>query len=121
MNSDLKNFIFLKETVKKFKGEMQRFVANSNGADPVISKLRTNIEEIEKSMSQQEKNLVNNILSQQRTLTSTHQIIYKPETLPRIAQPRPMSINYIPDDDVYMSVKYMKRFDKTKPHSSSKN
>ena len=109
MNTNVQNFNFLKDTVNKFKSELQKLVTTSKYSNSGVMKLRDNIEEIEKSIQNQEKFLVNSYLNHKKSISATHKMMYKPSTLPLIQQPAPKSIGYIPDDDVYISVKYEKQ------------
>ena len=109
MDSNVQNFNFLKDTVNRFKNELQKLVATSKYSNTGIMKLRDNIEEIEKNIQNQEKFLVNSYLNNKKSISSTHKMIYTPSPLPLIRQPVPRTIGYIPDDDVYISVKYEKQ------------
>ena len=109
MNTNIQNFNFLKDTVNKFKSELQKLVTTSKYSNSGVMKLRDNIEEIEKSIQNQEKFLVNSYLNHKKSISATHKMMYKPSTLPLIHQPAPRSIGYIPDDDVYISVRYEKQ------------
>ena len=109
MEANIQNFNFLKDTVNRFKGELQKLVATSKYSNTGIMKLRDNIEEIEKSIQNQEKYLVNSYLNNKKSISSTHKMLYRPSPLPLIRQPVPRAIGYIPDDDVYISVKYEKQ------------
>ena len=109
MDSNVQNFNFLKDTVNRFKNELQKLVATSKYSNTGIMKLRDNIEEIEKNIQNQEKFLVNSYLNNKKSISSTHKMLYSPSPLPLIRQPVPRAIGYIPDDDVYISVKYEKQ------------
>ena len=109
MDSNVQNFNFLKDTVNRFKNELQKLVATSKYSNTGIMKLRDNIEKKEKNIQNQEKFLVNSYLNNKKSISSTHKMIYTPSPLPLIRQPVPRTIGYIPDDDVYISVKYEKQ------------
>ena len=109
MNTNVQNFNFLKDTVNRFKSELQKLVATSKYSNTGVMKLRDNIEEIEKSIQNQEKYLINSYLNHKKSVSAKHKMIYKPTPLPLINQPVPKSIGYIPDDDVYISVRYEKQ------------
>ena len=109
MNVNIQNFNFLKDTVNKFKNELQKLVTTSKYSNSGVLKLKDNIEEIEKSIQNQEKFIVNSYLNHKKSISSAHKMLYKHPTLPQIKQPIPKSIGYIPDDDVYISVKYEKQ------------
>ena len=109
MNANVQNFNFLKDTVNRFKSELQKLVTTSKYSNSGVMKLRDNIEEIEKSIQNQEKFLVNSYLNNKKSISATHKMMYKPSPLPLIHQPVPKSIGYIPDDDVYISVRYEKQ------------
>ena len=109
MNSNIQNFIFLKDTVNQFKTELQKLVSTSKYSNTGIIKLRDNIEEIEKNIQNQEKFLVNSYLNNKKSISSNHKMMYKPPQLPTIAPSMQRAIGYIPDDDVYISVKYEKQ------------
>ena len=55
MNTSVQNFNFLKDTVNRFKSELQKLVTTSKYSNSGVMKLRDNIEEIEKSIQNQEK------------------------------------------------------------------
>ena len=118
MDSNVQNFNFLKDTVNRFKSELQKLVTTSKYSNTGIIKLRDNIEEIEKSIQNQEKFLVNSYLNNKKSISSQHKMIYNQSPLPLIRQPLPKTIGYIPDDDVYVSVKYEKqsKLDRLKQH-----
>ena len=122
MNTNVQNFNFLKDTVNRFKSELQKLVTTSKYSNSGVMKLRDNIEEIEKSIQNQEKFLVNSYLNNKKSISATHKMMYKPSTLPRINQPQPKSIGYIPDDDVYISVRYEKQstLDRLKQHKKKR-
>ena len=109
MNTNVQNFNFLKDTVNRFKSELQKLVTTSKYSNTGVMKLRDNIEEIEKSIQNQEKFLINSYLNHKKSVSATHKMTYKPSTLPLIHQPVPKSIGYIPDDDIYISVRYEKQ------------
>ena len=109
MSSNVQNFNFLKDTVNRFKSELQKLVTTSKYSNSGVMKLRDNIEEIEKSIQNQEKFFVNTYLNSKKSLTSTNKKMYKTSTLPLIHHQIPKSIGYIPDDDVYISVRYEKQ------------
>ena len=122
MDSNVQNFNFLKDTVNRFKSELQKLVATSKYSNTGIMKLRDNIEEIEKNIQNQEKFLVNSYLNNKKSISSTHKMLYSPTPLPLIRQPIPKTIGYIPDDDVYISVKYEKqsKLDRLKQHKKKR-
>ena len=122
MDTNVQNFNFLKDTVNRFKSELQRLVTTSKYSNTGIIKLRDNIEEIEKSIQNQEKFLVNSYLNNKKSISSTHKMVYTPSPLPLIRQPLPKTIGYIPDDDVYISVKYEKqsKLDRLKQHKKKR-
>jgi len=109
MSSNVQNFNFLKDTVSRFKSELQKLVTTSKYSNSGVMKLRDNIEEIEKSIQNQEKFIVNSYLNNKKSLKSTHKMMSKTSTLPLIPHQIPKSIGYIPDDDVYISVRYEKQ------------
>ena len=122
MDSNVQNFNFLKDTVNRFKSELQKLVATSKYSNTGIMKLRDNIEEIEKNIQNQEKFLVNSYLNNKKSISSTHKMLYSPTPLPLIRQPIPKTIGFIPDDDVYISVKYEKqsKLDRLKQHKKKR-
>ncbi len=122
MNTNVQNFNFLKDTVNRFKSELQKLVTTSKYSNSGVMKLRDNIEEIEKSIQNQEKFLVNSYLNNKKSISATHKMMYKPSPLPLIHQPQPKSIGYIPDDDVYISVRYEKQstLDRLKQHKKKR-
>ena len=82
MDSNVQNFNFLKDTVNRFKSELQKLVTTSKYSNTGIIKLRDNIEEIEKSIQNQEKFLVNSYLNNKKSISSQHKMTYNPSPLP---------------------------------------
>ena len=123
MDANVQNFNFLKDTVNRFKDELQKLVATSKYSNTGIMKLRDNIEEIEKNIQNQEKFIVNSYLNNKKSISSSHKMMYNPSPLPLIRQPIPRAIGYIPDDDVYISVKYEKqsKLDRLKQYKKKRN
>lgn len=109
MNQNLQNFHSLKEIINKFKGELKRTAASNALSSTDLLKMCSNIDEIEKNMGAQEKLLVNSVLSRQRTLTSSPQSYYGSGALPTLMQPKPAAVNFVPEDDIYTSLKYVKQ------------
>ena len=68
MNTNVQNFNFLKDTVNRFKSELQKLVTTSKYSNSGVMKLRDNIEEIEKSIQNQEKFLVNSYLNNKKSI-----------------------------------------------------
>ena len=75
MSSNVQNFNFLKDTVSRFKSELQKLVATSKYSNSGVMKLRDNIEEIEKSIQNQEKFIVNSYLNNKKSLTSSNKMM----------------------------------------------
>ena len=100
MEDNVQNFNFLKDTVNKFKGEINKLLTNSNYSNTGVIQLKQTVDEIEKNMSSQEKHLVSNYLSNRNNIQNFN---YQNQlsSLPLIKQQ-----NYIPDDQIYISVKY---------------
>ena len=103
MEDNVQNFNFLKDTVNKFKGEINKLLTNSNYSNTGVIQLKQTVDEIEKNMSSQEKYLVSNYLSNRNNIQNFN-YQNKLSSLPLIKQQ-----NYIPDDQIYISVKYAKQ------------
>jgi hypothetical protein len=69
MTSNVQNFNFLKDTVNRFKSELQKLVTTSKYSNSGVMKLRDNIEDIQKSIQNQEKFFVNTYLNSKKSLT----------------------------------------------------
>ncbi len=104
MDDNVKNFNFLKDTVSKFKGEINKLLTNNNYSNTGVIQLKQTVDEIEKNMSSQEKYLVSNYLSNRNKNIQNYTFQNKFSPLPFIKQQ-----NYIPEDHVYISVKYAKQ------------
>ena len=59
MSENLENFKFLKDTVSKFKGEIQKLLVNPNYTNTGVIQLKQNIDEIEKNINYQQKSIIN--------------------------------------------------------------
>ena len=53
MEDNVQNFNFLKDTVNKFKGEINKLLTNSNYSNTGVIQLKQTVDEIEKNMSSQ--------------------------------------------------------------------
>ena len=104
MDDNVQNFNFLKDTVSKFKGEINKLLTNNNYSNTGVIQLKQTVDEIEKNMSSQEKYLVSNYLSNRNKNLQNYTFQNKFSPLPFIKQQ-----NYIPEDNVYISVKYAKQ------------
>lgn len=63
MDESINNIYFLKETIGKFKNELQKFISDPNQQKHNIITLRQNIEEIEKNITKKERSIGNQILN----------------------------------------------------------
>ena len=109
MDDNIQNFNFLKDTVSKFKGEIQKMISDSNYSNTGVIQLKQTIDEIEKNISSQEKYLVSNYLNTKKSLTNAHKMNYVPAFLPQINRPKSKIINYTPEDEVYTTIRYAKQ------------
>ena len=109
MSENLENFKFLKETVSKFKGEIQKLLVNPNYTNAGVIQLKQNIDEIEKNINYQQKTIINSYLNEKKTVNSNHKLLYQYPTLPKLRQKSARVLNYFPNDDVYITVKYEKQ------------
>ena len=66
MNENIENFNFLKETVAKFKGEIQKMISNPTYSNSGVIQLKQTVDEIEKNISNQEKILVSSYLNEKK-------------------------------------------------------
>ena len=62
MDETINNIQFLKESIHKFKDEIQKFIADPNYANHNAINLRQSIEDLEKNIITKEKHLANQIL-----------------------------------------------------------
>ena len=122
MNENIENFNFLKETVAKFKGEIQKMISNPTYSNSGVIQLKQTVDEIEKNISNQEKILVSSYLNEKKSLTGNHKLIYEPSRLPMIKQPLPKILNYTPEDEVYTTLRYAKQstLDRLKEHRNKR-
>jgi len=63
MDESINNIYFLKETIGKFKKELQKFISDPNQQTNNIINLRQNIEELEKNIILKERGIGNQILN----------------------------------------------------------
>lgn len=63
MDESINNIFFLKETIGKFKNELQKFISDPNQQKHNIISLRQNIEELEKNITKKERSIGNQILN----------------------------------------------------------
>jgi len=63
MDESINNIYFLKETIVKFKNELQKFLSDPNQQKHNILSLRQNIEELENNISKKERSIGNQILN----------------------------------------------------------
>ncbi len=68
MNDNIANFNYLKDTVSKFKEEIQKMISSPNYSTAGVIQLKQTVDEIEKNISNQEKVLVTNYLNQKKQL-----------------------------------------------------
>ena len=101
MDENIQNFNFVKETVEKYKNEIEKLLENKNDNNSNIIQLKKNIDEIEKDITSQEKYLVSNFLSQK----NNKNIIRSVPKLPIINN----NYNKAPDEDFYSFINYQKR------------
>lgn len=106
---DLHNFNFLKSTVSKFKGEIQKMIIDPTYSNSGVIQLKQAVDEIEANMKSHEKSILNNYLNERKTLQNNHQMLYNQNSLPKLRQKSAKILNYIPEDNVYITVKYEKQ------------
>lgn len=63
MDESINNIYFLKETIGKFKTELQKFISNPSQQKNNIISLRQNIEDLEKKITKKEKSIAHQILN----------------------------------------------------------
>ena len=61
MNETVDSLEFVKESLYKFKQEIQKYIADPNNTNNNLINLRNNVEDLEKDISNREKQIVNNI------------------------------------------------------------
>ena len=101
MDENIQNFNFVKETVEKYKNEIEKLLVNQNSNNSNIIQLKKNIDEIEKDITSQEKYLVSNFLSQK----NNKNIVRSVPKLPYINTNQ----HKAPDEDFYSFINYQKR------------
>ena len=106
MHANIENFNYLKDTVSKFKGELQRMISNPAYSANNVNQLKQTIDEIEKNIQHQEKLLVSNYLKQKNSC----QPQYKPTrpTLPNIKS-NASRHKLLGEDAVYTALRYVKQ------------
>lgn len=121
MDDNISNLNFLKETVTKFKGEIQKMITTGNTSSANVIQLKQTVEEIEKSINNREKQIVSNFLTSKKCHTAK-KMMYVPRSLPRISQPQSHVMTYYPEEQVYTSVKYTKQstLDRLQDHKKNR-
>ena len=106
MHANIDNFNYLKDTVCKFKNELQRMMSNPSYPASNVHQLKQTIDEIEKNIQHHEKLLVSNYLKHK----NSNQPQYKPThpTLPNI-KPKSGKHTYTCEDEVYTTLRYVKQ------------
>lgn len=103
MNETIDNIKFLKETIGKFKNEIQKFIADPNYASHNTMNLRQSVEDLEKKIINKEKLISNQILNSNRH--------YQEFNLPSIPNNtmnnKERSYTYNPNN--YTTLKYVKK------------
>ena len=107
MHANIENFTYLKDTVSKFKGELQRMISNPAYSANNVHQQKQTIDEIEKNIQHQEKLLVSNYLKQK----NSYQPQYKPTrpTLPNIKSNNTSQHKLLGDEAVYTALRYVKQ------------
>ena len=101
MNENVRDFTFLRDSINKFKGEINKIITNNEYPNLGAIELKNDIEEIEKNMASQEKFLINDCLSSKN---NNNLICSTPYTLPLINRQ-----SYLQDEKVHISLKYAKQ------------
>ena len=122
MNDNIANFNYLKDTVSKFKEEIQKMISSPNYSTAGVIQLKQTVDEIEKNISNQEKVLVTNYLNQKKAVAGNHKMLYEKSPLPMINQPQPKIISYAPEEEVYTTMRYAKQstLDRLKEHRNQR-
>lgn len=121
IDETVNNLVFLKDSIGKFKNEIQKFLADPSYANHNVLNLRQSIDELEKNIIKKEKNIASQILNNNPSKNSVMSLNnYNSNPFDRIENlPDIYSIKN------YTSLKYVKRQDKVKldkirqnPHSA---
>jgi IQ domain-containing protein H len=123
IDETINNLVFLKDSIGKFKNEIQKFIADPSYANHNVLNLRQSIEELEKNIIKKEKNIASQILNNNPARgnhTTLNQDSNHLNPFDRIENlPDIYSLNN------YNTLKYVKRQDKAKldkirqnPHSA---
>ena len=100
MNENVRDFTFLRDSIDKFKGEINKIITNNEYSNSGAQELKNHIEEIEKDMASQEKFLINDCLSSK----NNNNLIYSNQSsLPLIKQ------SFLKEEKVNISLKYAKQ------------
>ncbi len=104
---NLKNIHVLQDTISQFKEEIRKSIMDPNYSKIGIIHLKNTLEDLEKKMKIQEKEINRNYLNEKNTLKNTHKMLYHPPSLPVLKQKSAKIINYTPEDNIYKADKYI--------------
>jgi hypothetical protein len=106
MDETISNIHFLKETIGKFKDEIQKFISDPNYATNNAMNLRQSVEAMEKNILTKEKNIANQILN--NNSNNYNSIMIKPN-LPGIIESTTFPDISNTNRNTYNTLRYEKR------------
>ena len=104
---NLKNIHVIQDTLAQFKEEIRKSIMDPNYSKIGIIHLKNTLEDLEKKMKIQEKEINKNYLNEKNTLKNTHKMLYNPPSLPVLRQKSAKIINYTPEEIVFKSDKFV--------------
>ena len=104
---NLKNIHVIQDTISQFKEELRKSIIDPNYSKIGIIHLKNTLEDLEKKMKKQEKEINKNYLNEKNSLKNTHKMLYNPPSLPVLKQKSSKIINYTPEEIVFKSDKFV--------------
>ena len=104
---NLKNIHIIQDTLTQFRDEVRKSIMDPNYSKVGIIHLKNTLEDLEKEMKKQEKQINQNYQNQKNTLKDSHRMVYNPPKLPVLRQKSSRIINYTPDDNIYKLDKFI--------------
>ena len=101
MNENVRDFTFLRDSINKFKGEINKIISNNDYSNSGATELKNHLEEIEKNMLSQEKFLINDCLSSKN---NNNLINSNLSSLPLINRQ-----SFLKEEKINVSLKYAKQ------------
>ena len=104
---NLRNIHIIQDTITQFREEVRKSIMDPNYSKVGIIHLKNTLEDLEKEMKKQEKQINQNYQNQKNTLKDSHRMVYNPPKLPVLRQKSSRIINYTPDDNIYKLDKFI--------------